>query len=408
MKTRSRLSVQRGWVEERRLKKKGEVVYMLRYRIRDESAPNGWRLCSEDARVRSKRAAQRLLQQRMLEVNEANARSESPQWRITFQEFADTIWQDYLDQRETKRSTRYSYCSILKTHVLKAFGSLILDEITPARLSTFLARLRKKGLSAQTRLNIYALLRTMFVVAVEHDLMAVSPVRRKLHRPKVRRSEKPALSPQEIRRILSQVPSRYELLFSCLVVTGLRIGEMLALRWRNVDWERRTLSVTDSVWRGQLERPKTAGSEASLHLPDRVIVELQGHFRHSRFIRPGDFVFARRDGSPLDPNYVRKFVLYPALDAAGIERGRRTHGFHLFRHSAASIVHERTRDLKLTQTLLRHTQLSTTADIYVHAAGNGARLATEPLAEALLSPQEGPVNCSPYCSLDPNSGEPVN
>lgn len=80
----------------------------------------------------------------------------------------------------------------------------------------------------------------------------------------------------------------------------------------------------------------------------------------------------------------RKVVLRPAMDAAGINRGVGTHGFHIFRHSAGSIVYDRTRDMRLAQELLRHTQIATTSDTYVHVDAAVAAEATETLAKAIL------------------------
>jgi site-specific recombinase XerD len=79
---------------------------------------------------------------------------------------------------------------------------------------------------------------------------------------------------------------------------------------------------------------------------------------------------------------MRVMVLYPALERAGIARGKSMHGFHLFRHPAASIAHAETRDLTLAQELLGHTRLSTTADIYTHTSG-AAEQATETLAREI-------------------------
>ena len=72
------------------------------------------------------------------------------------------------------------------------------------------------------------------------------------------------------------------------------------------------------------------------------------------------------------------------MDAAGINRGVGTHGFHIFRHSAGSIVNDRTRDMRLAQELLRHTQIATTSDTYVHVDAAVAAEATETLAKAIL------------------------
>ena len=102
----------------------------------------------------------------------------------------------------------------------------------------------------------------------------------------------------------------------------------------------------------------------------------------------GGFVFARADGTPQDPDYLRKKVLYEALDAAGIKPGYRSHGFHLFRHSAGSIVHSITRDVKTTQELLGHSRLSTTADIYTHVERAVGEEASEALAKVIVPDQD--------------------
>lgn len=103
----------------------------------------------------------------------------------------------------------------------------------------------------------------------------------------------------------------------------------------------------------------------------------------SRWSGPEDFGFGTADGAPLNANTLRKKSLYPALKTVGIAIGSNSHGFHLFRHSAASIVHELTRDMSLAQRLLGHSRLSTTADIYAHTKSEAER-ATETLAREIM------------------------
>ncbi len=79
---------------------------------------------------------------------------------------------------------------------------------------------------------------------------------------------------------------------------------------------------------------------------------------------------------------MRDSVLYPAMDRAEIERGPRTHGFHIFRHPAGSIIHEKTGSVKLAQIQLGHGDMGTTANIYVHTDDEQLRYAAEVLAEA--------------------------
>jgi integrase len=107
---------------------------------------------------------------------------------------------------------------------------------------------------------------------------------------------------------------------------------------------------------------------------------LVSHKQSSNHNGPEDFVFCKEDGSPLNPDVLRRDVLYPVLDRLGILRTSRAAGFHTFRHSAATIVNQKPENLKLVQKLLGHSNLSTTADVYTHTsteANRGAALALE-------------------------------
>ena len=77
-------------------------------------------------------------------------------------------------------------------------------------------------------------------------------------------------------------------------------------------------------------------------------------------------------------------VLYPLLDRLDIPREARTSGFHRFRHSAGSLVYDATGNLKTTQTLLRHAQMSTTMNVYTHSVGAADRVAVEALESVIL------------------------
>jgi integrase len=232
-------------------------------------------------------------------------------------------------------------------------------------------------------INLYGLFNVMFEVARQHDLIEVIPLRRKIHRPQHQAKKKPALSAGQIRQIIEAVETGYKPLFLTVAITGLRLGEILALRWRDVDIDRGKLSVRHNLWRQKLVSPKTEASIRELHLPRVLADVLRAHKQQSRWSADEDFIFARLDGMPYDPDSLRRSVLYPALDACKIERSNREHGFHIFRHTAGSIVHAQSRDLKLTQELLGHTRISTTSDIYVHVDEKVAEEATEILAREI-------------------------
>ena len=168
-----------------------------------------------------------------------------------------------------------------------------------------------------------------------------------------------------------------------MALTGTRLGEALALKWKHIDLERRTLQVEHSLWRGQLVSPKTAASARSIPLGGALSETLRNHREKSSHRGPDDFVFCKRDGSPLDPDVLRKDVLYPILDRLGIPRKKGASGFHTFRHSAASIVNEQTGNLKLAQKFLGHSTIEMTADIYTHTSAEAEREAAIALERAI-------------------------
>ena len=106
--------------------------------------------------------------------------------------------------------------------------------------------------------------------------------------------------------------------------------------------------------------------------------------QNSKYTAPEHFVFCKPDGSSLNPDVLRRDVLYPVLDRLAIPRTSRAAGFHTFRHSAASIVNQKTGNLKLVQKLLGHSNLSTTADVYTHTSADADRSAAIALEEAIF------------------------
>jgi site-specific recombinase XerD len=87
----------------------------------------------------------------------------------------------------------------------------------------------------------------------------------------------------------------------------------------------------------------------------------------SKFGRDEDFIFCNSVGGPLEPGYFRTHVLYPLMDSLEIKRGKHTHGLHILRHTAATVLHELTGDIEVAQKALGHARRSTAEGIYDHA-----------------------------------------
>jgi integrase len=301
---------------------------------------------------------------------------------LTLRAFVDAWWKPYLQRKHVKPSTRANYDSILELHILPAFGELRIDEVVPLHVERFIQTKVESGLSGKTVRNLLLVLQGIMSLALDNDLIERSPIRNR-HKPTIEKREKPIWSPAQLLSILSAAPTDLRTFFDCVALTGTRLGEVLALKWKHVDLERRILRIEHSLWRGQLLSPKTTASTRDIPLGSALNETLRNHRECSSHRGPDDFVFCKKDGSALDPDVLRKDALYPILDRLGIPRKKGASGFHTFRHSAASIVNEQTGNLKLAQKFLGHSTIEMTADIYTHTSAEAERDAAIALERAI-------------------------
>ncbi|MFL6213613.1 MAG: tyrosine recombinase XerC [Blastocatellia bacterium] len=374
--TRKRKSYQRGNVALH------FGVWTLRYRELDHRTGK-WLIKRERlGKFKNKKAALRAAEPIMARVNEHNNSDRPPEaLHLTFRQFVDSRWKAYSVTAQHQPSTLDCYNSLLRCHLLPYFGEMLLKDIKPIHVSEFLEAFDAK--SGKRVGMLYALLRVMFSLAADYDLIEQSPVRTKLHKPDVEKAEKPTLAAKEIRAILDHLDDQGRLRALLIAVTGLRINEALALRWIDFDEQSREIHVEHTLYKQRLKPPKSATSRRTLRLHPSVSYLLAAHKAESDFTAGEDFIFCRASGEPLRDTSMRR-RLYQAMDAVGIERGDRTHGFHIFRHTAGSLMYARSRDLKLVQGALGHSGISITSDIYVHLDGDRVAEGTEMLAEDIL------------------------
>jgi integrase len=362
----TRQSYQQGYVS-RSISTRSGTVFKIRYRVR--SANGKWNQKAETLYgLCGRKAARAVLEERIREASSTKLQSSE----LTLGAFVDAWWKPYLQRKGVKPSTRRNYDSALELHILPVFGDLHIEEIVPLHIERFSQTKLENGLSAKTVRNLLLILQGILSVAVDNDLIARSPIRNR-HKPTVDRCEKPIWSPAQLLLILNAAPEGKRAFFACVALTGTRLGEVLGLKWKHVDLERRVLRIEQSLWRGQLVSPKTAASTRDILLGSALGETLRNHRETSSRRGPDDFVFCKKDGSPLDPDVLRKDVLYPILDRLGILRAKGASGFHTFRHSAASIVNEQTGNLKLAQKFLGHSTIKMTADVYTHTSAEAER-----------------------------------
>jgi len=372
-------SYQKGTVKE--VKVRNGFVFKLRYRTR--KSEGGWADITETLRdCPSKKVARRVSDERLQQINASNGSVASGGLK-RFADIFGSIWPHYLDAQNVKESTRYTWNSVIQKWILPFFKDRVLEDIEPSEIGDFMSKLKSKKLAIKYQRNIYSILKLMLDVARENGFMRANPIRPKIHRPKNERKEKPTFSVEQAKSILSAVDTVYRAALVTLALTGIRAGELLGLRWFNIDLLRRRITITHSLWRGKLQTTKTEASDRTLALPELLVKTLIDHRRVSNFTKPEDFVFCQGDGRPMDPDSLRRYGIYPALEAAGVPYRKRASGCHAFRHLVGSVIHRETGSIKLAQKQLGHSSISTTGDIYTHVDDDEMAQVASVLGKAL-------------------------
>jgi integrase len=160
----------------------------------------------------------------------------------------------------------------------------------------------------------------------------------------------------------------------------MRIGEILALRWKRVDLLRGTLEIAETYSDGQFGSPKTRSSNRTIPISGSLSKVLQAH-RAAVRTATDDLVFCTPKGTPLSPQNLYNRALAPACDR--IKQPRIS--WHSFRHTHATLLGEVGESLKTAQALLGHSDLQTTLNTYMHVIPESQRRAVDRVAGILFS-----------------------
>lgn len=294
--------------------------------------------------------------------------------------------------KSVRPSTYSSYAQHVRDHLIPHIGHLKLAALTPEHVQKLLNTLQKAGLSPMTVLHVRATLRRALGQALKWELVTRN-VAALVDPPKTRRHKVEAIAPDRAREILEAVRGhRLEALVTVAIAVGLRQGEALGLRWRDVslDAEHPTLAVRHALQRinGKLElvEPKSDTSRRTVPLPEKAVVALRRHRAMQSRDRlsagdlweDNDYVFASPVGKAIDgPNVTRTFQ--QLLKAAGLPR----HRFHDLRHDCATLLLAQGVPMRVVMETLGHSQISLTMDTYSHVLPDLQREAAAKMDKAL-------------------------
>jgi integrase len=300
------------------------------------------------------------------------------------------VWLADVVTPTVRPKTRATYETLVRVHLIPAFGHVPLVRLTPQDVQRALNERLGSGLSPRTVRHILVVLRTALGQASRWDLVSRN-VATLVEPPRVATAEVRPMTADEARTFL-EVSSgdRLHALYAVALLTGLRQGEALGLRWHNLDLDQATLRVEHALQRvaGRLSlvEPKTRRSKRVVVLSPRAVDALRGHraeqlrerlLAGERWTETG-LVFTTTIGTPLDgPAVTRR--LQRILAGAGMRPQR----FHDLRHTCASLllldgVHPR-----VVMEMLGHSQISLTMDTYTHVAPELQRAASLGLDQRL-------------------------
>lgn len=297
--------------------------------------------------------------------------------RLTFAAFAERFERDYLPGRNLKPSTLVDYRLTIRRHLRPFFGHLDLAAIEPADVDMYVAE-KTTALAPKTISNHLSLLGVMFKTARRWRLVAANPLD-EVEPPRVEQGEMQVLTEAEIARLLAAYQELggddaedaewwglTRRLVQVALGTALRRGELLALRWRDVELLDRRLTVRESFVRGQFQTPKSRASRRTIELGPRTADVLREQWRQSSYQSDDSLVFGHPLlGTPLDPSKISREYMRPALKRAGITKPFRP--WHDLRHTA--LTHEAAAGNPQAYVQLKagHSQGSIT-ERYIHAA----------------------------------------
>ena len=265
---------------------------------------------------------------------------------LTVEKFAHQWLQKV--EHSLRPTTHRTYAKLLRTHVFPEYGRVTLNRLLPAHPLGLYAKMLKAGKSRQTVLHVHKVASTMMTAALQWGLVSRN-ILKTVKPPSVPRSDMRTLSAEEARRLLTAAEGdRLEALYWLAIVCGPRAGEMMALRWSDLNIEAGKLRITATLHREggsyRLGEPKTKQSRRTLALTPVLIEKLRQHrVRQNAEIlasekdvwQDGQFVFCDTLGRPLKGYDLLRRELRPMLRKANV---RTSITVQELRHSAISFA----------------------------------------------------------------------
>lgn len=295
----------------------------------------------------------------------------TPVTRAGFEDYALEWLETYRGRtsRGLSDRTRASYRQALTARAVPHFRGYRLADVRPPDVRRLIEAMEREGLTPGAIRRVIAPLRAMFATAVEDGALATNPAGavRVIGRQDEDEERRPkALTREQLATLLAELPEEWRLFFELLAHSGLRVSEAIGLTWADVEFGKRPrLEIRRQFCRGEWRRLKSRYGRRPVPLSARMAQRLWVA-RGSR--GEDELVFSTPTGTPLRAENVATRVLRPAARRAGLEWAG---GFHVLRHTCASLLFESGKSVKVVQEWLGHSDSGFTLRTYIHLLDDG-------------------------------------
>jgi integrase len=300
-------------------------------------------------------------------------------------------WIDSSMRGSVRQSTLVRYEQIVRLHIKPTLGRVALKNLTPAHIQGLYRDRLDSGLSPATVQKIHVVLHKALDQAASWSLVPRNPTE-SVKAPRPAPEEIRPLNREQTKAFLEGARGeRFEALYVLAVSTGLRQGELLGLKWGDVDLENGLIRVRRTLTRNKgrllLDEPKTKRSRRTVRLTETAVQALKGHLarqieqmeRLGDLYEDQDLIFATQRGTLTNPTNLRRRSFAPLLEKAALPSIR----FHDLRHTCATLLLSSNVNPKIVSEMLGHATIAITLDTYSHVLPTMQDSAARALEDAL-------------------------
>ncbi len=278
--------------------------------------------------------------------------------------------------------TKQVYDSMIRKHVEPRWNEYRLRDISAIAVEKWLSQM---ALAAGTKAKLKYVMSDIYQHAIRHGWLRNDENPLLAVRQSAKRERLPELlEAEEFRQLLLHLPQKIRVMGIICATTGLRISEVIGIKWGDIDWTRLEVRVNKSVVYAQVGSCKTEISRQPVPLDRLTADEMQQWHQNCKYGEATDWVFASEwtNGKmPPWPNTLLDRFIKPAAKAAKIQKRI---GWHTFRHTYSTLLKGNGEDVKVVQELMRHANFQTTMNVYTRAISSQKRDAQSRVVNVLM------------------------